>query len=259
MPSTDAFARAKAAATEALELDSSMAEAQTSLAFVNANYDFDWKAAEDGYRRAIALNPNYANAHHWSATFLSAMGSHEQAIAESERARELDPLSPIINTWLGWRYHFARQYDQAIVQYRKALDLDPNFAPAHLVLGQTYEQKNMLKEAIAELAKGVSLSGGGAVYLASLAHAYGVAGRRSDALKLILKLERLAAGQHVSSYDMALAFVGVGEKDQAFSWLERAASEHAPRLMFLNVDPRFDSVRSDPRFRELVRRLGFPS
>jgi len=259
VPSTDAFARAKAAATEALELDSSMAEAQTSLAFVNANYDFDWKAAEDGYRRAIALNPNYANAHHWSATFLSAMGSHEQAIAESERARELDPLSPIINTWLGWRYHFARQYDQAIVQYRKALDLDPNFAPAHLVLGQTYEQKNMLKEAIAELAKGVSLSGGGAVYLASLAHAYGVAGRRSDALKLILKLERLAAGQHVSSYDMALAFVGVGEKDQAFSWLERAASEHAPRLMFLNVDPRFDSVRSDPRFRELVRRLGFPS
>jgi len=259
MPSKDGFLRARAAATKALELNGSMAEAQTTLAFVSANYDFDWKAAEDGYQRAIALNPNYANAHHWYADFLSAMGRHEQAIAESERARELDPLSPIINAWLGWRYQFARRYDQAIVQYRKALDLDPNFPPTHWVLGQAYEQKKMLKEATAELEQGVNLSGGGAVYLASLAHAYGVAGRRGDALKLIRQLEGLAAGEHVSAYDMALAFVGMDDKDQAFFWLDKAVSDHAGRLMFVNVEPRFDSVRSDPRYADLVRRLRFPS
>jgi len=257
VPSKDAFSRAKAAATRAVELNGSMAEAHTSLAFVSANYDYDWKAAEDGYQRAIALNPNYANAHHWYADFLSAMGRHEEAIAESKRARELDPLSPIINTWLGWRYQFARQYDQAIVEYRKALDLDPSFPPVHLVLGQTYEQKGMLKEATVELEQAVNLSGSGAIYLASLAHAYGVAGRRNDALQVIRRLEKLAAGQQVSSYDMALAFMGMDDKDHAFSWLERAASDHAGRLMFLNVEPRFNSVRSDPRFGELVRRLNF--
>jgi TolB-like protein/DNA-binding winged helix-turn-helix (wHTH) protein len=259
MPSKDGFLRARAAATKALELNGSMAEAQATLAHVSANYDFDWKAAEDGYRRAIALNPNYATAHHWYADLLSAMGRPEQAIAESQRARELDPLSPLINAWLGWRYQFARRYDQAIVEYRKALDLDPSFAPAHLLLGQAYEQKKMLKEATAELEQAVKLSGGGAVYLASLAHAYGVAGSRSDALKLIRQLENLAAQQRVSSYDVALAFVGVDDKDQAFSWLEKAVSDHAGRLMFLNVEPRFDSVRSDPRYAELARRLGFPS
>jgi TolB-like protein/lipopolysaccharide biosynthesis regulator YciM len=258
-PSKDAFLRAKVAATKALKIDGSMAEAQTSLAFVSANYDCDWKAAEDGYQHAIALNPNYANAHHWYADFLSAMGRHEQAIAESQRARELDPLSPIINAWLGWRYQFARRYDQAIVQYHKALELDPNFPPAHWVLGQAYEQKSTLTEATAELEQAVNLSGGGAVYLASLAHAYGAAGRRADALKLVRKLETQAAGQHVSSYDMALAFMGVNDKDQAFSWLEKAVSDHAGRLMFLNVEPRFDSVRSDPRYAELVRLLRFPS
>jgi TolB-like protein/DNA-binding winged helix-turn-helix (wHTH) protein/Flp pilus assembly protein TadD len=257
--SKDAFSRAKAAAIRALELNGSMVEGQTSLAFVSANYDFNWKAAEDGYQRAIALNPNYANAHHWYADFLSAMGRHEQAIAESKRARDLDPLSPIIITWLGWRYQLARQFDQAIVEYRRALELDPNFPPAHMVLGQAYEQKRMLEEATAELEQAVNLSGSGAIYLASLAHAYGVAGRRGDALQLIRKLEHLAAEQQVSSYDMALAFVGLDDKDQAFSWLERAASDHAGRLMFLNVEPRFDSVRSDPRFGELVRRLKFPS
>lgn len=259
MPSKDGFLRARAAATKALELNGSMAEAQATLAHVSANYDFDWKAAEDGYRRAIALNPNYATAHHWYGDLLSAMGRPEQAIAESQRARELDPLSPLINAWLGWRYQFARRYDQAIVEYRKALDLDPSFAPAHLLLGQAYEEKKMLKEATAELEQAVKLSGGGAVYLASLAHAYGVAGSRSDALKLIRQLENLAAQQRVSSYDVALAFVGVDDKDQAFSWLEKAVSDHAGRLMFLNVEPRFDSVRSDPRYAELARRLGFPS
>jgi TolB-like protein/DNA-binding winged helix-turn-helix (wHTH) protein/tetratricopeptide (TPR) repeat protein len=257
-PSKDACLRAKAAATRALELNGSMAEAHTSLAHLSSNYDFDWKAAQDGFQRAIALNPNYATAHHWYADFLSAMGRHEQAITESQRARELDPLSPIINAWLGWRYQFARRYDEAIAQYRKTLELDPNFPPAHLVLGQAYEQKNMLKEATAELEQAVSLSGGGAVYLASLAHAYGVAGRQGDALKLIRRLETLAAEQHVSDYDMALAFMGVNNKDQAFSWLEKAAVDHAGRLMFLNVEPRFDSVRSDPRYAELARRLGFP-
>ena len=144
------FPNAKAAVTRALSLDDSLAEAHTSLAFVKLYYDRDWESAGQEFRRAIDLNPNYANGHHWYAEYLTLLGRHSEAIAESERARELDPLSTIINTWVGSRYFFARQYDRAIQEYRNALEMDPDFVPAHMVLGQAYEQKGMLPEAIAE-------------------------------------------------------------------------------------------------------------
>ena len=253
---TATFPRAKEAVTKALSLDDSLAEAHTSLAFVNLYYDRDYPGAEREFRRAIDLNPNYANGHHWYGEFLSLVGRHKQAIEESQRARELDPLSTIINTWVGSRYFFARQYDKAIEEYRNAVEMDPNFVPARLVLGQAYEQKGMWHEAIAELERAVSLSGGSPVYAASLAHALGVAGRRADALKVLGNLDKMAAGTFVSSYDLALAHLGLGNKARTFELLNAAARERSPRVAFLGVDPRFDELRSDPRFKELLRSIG---
>ena len=252
----ETFPHAKAAVNKALSLDDSLAEAHTSLAFVSLYYDRDWTQAEREFRRAIDLNPNYANGHHWYAEFLSLVGRHEQAIAESERARELDPLSNIINTWVGSRYFFARKYDKAIEQYRNAVEMDPSFVPAHLVLGQAYEQKGMLQEAIAELERAVSLSGGSPVYLASLAHAYGLAGKRSQAVKLVHDLKAMAHHIFVSSYDLALAHLGMGEKAEALVLLGQAMDERSPRVAFLGVEPRLDSLRADARFTKLMIRAG---
>jgi TolB-like protein/DNA-binding winged helix-turn-helix (wHTH) protein/Tfp pilus assembly protein PilF len=258
MAPSETFPYAKVAVRKALALDDSLAEAHTSLAFVTLYYDRDWADAEREFRRAIELNPNYANGHHWYAEFLSLVGRHAEAIAESERARELDPLSTIINTWVGSRYFFARQYDKAIEQYRNAVEMDPGFVPVHLVLGHALEQKHMYQEAIAELEKAVSLSGGSPVYMASLAHAYGVAGRVSQAKKLFDDLRNLSKQRYVSSYDLALAQLGMGETDRAFALLARAVEERSPRVAFLGVDPRFDGLRSDARLKELMVRIGRP-
>ncbi len=259
MAPSETFPYAKAAVTKALALDDSLAEAHTSLAFVTLYYERDWAGAEREFRRGIELNPNYANGHHWYAEFLSLEGRHAEAIAESERARELDPLSNIINTWVGSRYFFARQYDKAIEQYRNAMEMDPGFVPVHLVLGEALEQKHMYQEAITELEKAVSLSGGSPVYVASLAHAYGVAGRRGQARKLFDELSNLSKTRFVSSYDLALASLGIGETDRTFALLSRAVEERSPRVAFLGVDPRFDGLRSDARFKELMIRIGRPS
>ncbi len=253
---SETFPHAKAAVIKALSLDDSLAEAHTSLAFVSLYFDRDWARAEREFRRAIDLNPNYANGHHWYAEFLSLVGRHDPAIAESERARELDPLSNIINTWVGSRYFFARQYDKALEQYRNAVEMDPTFVPAHLVLGQAYEQKGMLHEAIAEIERAVRLSSASSVYVASLAHAYGVAGRRTEALKLLEDLQKLADRRFVSSYDLALAHLGLGDTAKSFVLLHRAIEERSPRVAFLGVEPRFDGLRADARFRELMREVG---
>jgi TolB-like protein/DNA-binding winged helix-turn-helix (wHTH) protein/Tfp pilus assembly protein PilF len=252
----ETFPHAKVAVTKALSLDDSLAEAHTSLAFVSLYYDRDWTKAEREFQRALELNPNYANGHHWYGEFLSLVGRHDKAIAESERARELDPLSSIINAWVGSRYFFARRYDSAIEQYRNAVEMDPNFVPAHLVLGQAYEQKGMLQEAIAELDRAVGLSGGSPVYRASLAHACGLAGRRPQALKLLEDLKKTAERRFVSSYDLALAHLGIGEKATALTLLGQAIEERSPRVAFLGVEPRFDTLRADERFRKLIREVG---
>jgi len=256
MSPSEALPYAKAAVNKALSLDDSLAEAHTSLAFVSLYYDRDWTKAEREFRRGIVLNPNYANGHHWYAEYLTLVGRHKQAIAESERARELDPLSTIINTWLGSRYFFARQYDKAIEEYRNALEMDPNFAPARLVLGHAYEQKGMLKEAIAEFERAVSLGGGSSVYTASLAHAFGVAGRSAEAVRLLEDLKKMAASRFVSSYDLALAHLGLAENNQALELLSVAVQERSPRVAFLGVEPRFDGLRADPKFKKLMLSVG---
>jgi TolB-like protein/DNA-binding winged helix-turn-helix (wHTH) protein/Flp pilus assembly protein TadD len=250
------FPHAKAAVTRALSLDDSLAEAHTSLAFVNLYYDRDWTGAEREFRRAIDLNPNYASGHHWYAEYLSLAGRHTQAIAESQRARELDPLSSIINAWVSSRYFFARQYDKAIEEGRNAVEMDPNFAPARLVLGQAYEQKGMIREAIAEFERASSLAGGGSLYAASLGHAFGLAQRRAEALKVLDDLRNMGERGFVSSYDLAIGRIGMGDKDKTFELLGAAVQERSPRVAFLRVDPRFDGLRTDPRFRELLRSIG---
>jgi TolB-like protein/DNA-binding winged helix-turn-helix (wHTH) protein/Tfp pilus assembly protein PilF len=252
----ETFPQAKAAAMKALELDATLGEAHTSLAFASMNYDWDWSAAEREFRKAIELNPNYANAHHWYADYLSAVGRHEQAVTESKRALELDSLSPIINAWLGWRYFFARQYDLAIEQYQKTLEMDPTFVPAHLVLGQGYEQKSMPEKAIDELKKAVSLSGGSSLYVSSLAHAYAIAGRRSEAEMLLRQLNERAQNTYVPSFHIAIIYAGLGQKDQAVVWLEKGYQERSTWMVWLKVDPRLDVLRSDPRFQDLLRRVG---
>lgn len=254
----DSFPRAKEAIGRALDVDGSLAEAHTSLAFVTMYYDRDWAAAEAEFRRAIDSNPNYANGHHWYAEFLSLTGRHEEAIAEAERAREIDPLSGIINTWVGSRYFFAQRYDKAISLYQGAVEMDPGFVPAHLVLGEAYEQLQRPHQAIAELETAVRLSGGSAIYVASLVHAYGAAGRRQDAEKLRGDLKRLSQEKFVSSYDLAIASLGLGDTPAVLRLLERAVYERSPRVAFIGVDPRFNGLQRNSLFRQLKSRIGIP-
>ena len=256
LPPSETFPLARAAITKALSLDDSMAETHTSLAFVNMYYDRDWAGAEREFRRAIELNPNYANGHHWYGEYLSLVGRHAEAIAESQRARELDPLSNIINAWVSSRYLFARQYDKAIEEGRNAVEVDPGFGPARLVLGHAYEQKGMLAEAIAEFEKASSLAGGGSMYAASLAHALALAGKRAEASRILQDLNREASRRFISAYDLAIASVGLGDTKKTFELLGAAVREGSPRVAFLGVDPRFAEVRADPRFSGLLRSIG---
>ena len=255
---SEAFPHAEEAARNALAIDESLAAAHTSLAFVRFNYDWNWSEAERGFQRAIAVDPDYPNAHHWYADYLSAIGRHEQAIAESERARRLDPLSPIINAWLGWRYHFARQYDDAVEQYRATLELDPNFAPTHLVLGQVYEQQGRSADALAELQRAEQLDRGGPLYVAALAHALPGAGRRSDAEQELRRFIERSHGQYVPPVQIAIMQAGLGRTDDVIEWLEKGINERSPGMVWIKQDPRFDPFRHDSRFQDIVRRIQFP-
>jgi tetratricopeptide (TPR) repeat protein len=253
----DAYPRAKAAAMRALELDDSLAEAHTSLAFANYLFERDWPAAERGFRLAIELNPNYGVAHQWYGVSLASREQPEAAIAELKRAQEVDPLSLIIQAVVGWVYVLTHRYDQAIEQCRTALEIDPNFAPAHQYLGQALEQQRKYKEAIAEFEKANTLFG--KAWDSSLGHAYAVAGRTRDAQKVLDEMMGRSEKEYVPSDAIALIYAGLGEKDRAFVWLNRAENERQPWLVLLKVDPRFDALRSDPRFKDLVRGVGLPA
>ena len=186
----ETFPKAKSAAMRALEFDSTLAEAHASLAHIHFEFDHDWTAAEREYRRAIQLDPNYATAHHWYGGFLSAMGRHEEALQQAMTARTLDPLSPIIQTWVGLRYYFAEKYEEAIAEYRKALELDPDFAPAHWHLGWAYEQPVGSRRALSEAERAAAIDGGSLLYLASLGHAYARAGMEKKRAQRSLAWQR---------------------------------------------------------------------
>ena len=257
-PPREAALKAKEAALRALEIDDTLAEAHVSLGRVKMNFDWDWPAAEREFRRAIELNPAYAEAHHIYAHYLMAMKRPAEAFAESKRYLELDPLSLAANYHLGWNYLYARQYDEALAQLRRTVELDPNFVGTLLYLGWVYEQKRMYAEAIATFQKSVELSTS-PLMLASLGHAYAMAGKRDEARKILAQLDDLSKQRHVSAYDRAIIYVGLNEPEQALTWLERAYQERSQFMIYLDTDPRFDSLRNNARFQEFFRRLRFPA
>jgi len=257
LSSEDSMPRARQAAMRALAIDDTLAEAHASLAYVKRHYEWDWPGAEREFRRAIDLNPHYATAHQWYGTTLSGMGRLDEAMGELKRAQESDPLSPIIGAEVGRGFYYARQYDRAIKQLRKVLDeIDPNFAAAHWYLGMVYEQKAMFGEALAEFQTWQGLSGGDPAALGALGHAYAVSGKRDQARKALTELKDLSRSRYVAPFDVAVLYIGLGEKDQALEWLEKAFADHSAWMAWLNVDPRFDTLRGDPRYRDLLRRMG---
>jgi TolB-like protein/Tfp pilus assembly protein PilF len=259
LPPKEAFAKAREAATKTLELDDTLGEAHTALATVKGDYDWDFPGAEREFRRAIELNPSYATAHQWYGELLSALGRHEEALAEIKRAQQLDPLSLIINEAHGEVLLHAGQDDLAIEQLRKTLEMDPNFAFARFVLGWAYVRKGAFADAIPEFQRATTLSPEITWNKGGLGHAYARAGRSAEARKLLSELKEHSRRRYVSWWDFAAIYAGLGEKDQAFTCLEKAYEQRDPRLVqWVNVSPSLDPLRSDPRFADLLRRIGLP-
>jgi len=254
VPPLEIYSKAKEAAQKALEIDDTLAEAHTSLANIKKYYG-DWKGLEKGYKKAIELSPSYASAHHWYAYDLMLMGRFEESIAEINLAQELDPYSLIINANVGFILYNARRYDQAIELYRDRLEMDPSFWILHLYLGRSYVQKGKYEEAIAEFQEAINLSGVLLENKGALGYGYAVSGRREEAMKVVSELEQLSKREYVSPFHIALIYVGLDQKDQAFEWLYKAIENPDIFLIQLKVDPQLDSLRSDPRFKELLRKM----
>lgn len=251
----DGFPKAKEAAIKALEIDESLAEAHTSLAFIKFRWDRDRVEAEREFQQAIKLKPTYAPAHQWYSSFLVALERFDEAIAEAKRTEELEPLSFTASSHLGWIYYLAGQSDRAIEQCTKILALDPSSFPARRYRGLAYEQKGMYREAIDEFQKGVKVSGS-PLMLALLGHAFAASGQKAEAEHVLSELRDLQGRQYVSAYTVGAIYAGLGEKDQAFKWLEKASEERDIWLMNLKVDPVFAKFRSDKRFSDLLTRAG---
>ena len=258
LPSNEAFPKARAAADRALAIDSTLAEAHASVARIKFLYDRDWSGAEKEFQRAIELNRNYANAHHWYALELMLMGRLDEALHQIKLARELDPLSLIIITNMALILSSAQQYDLAIEQSGKALEMDPNFALVHYRLGQILILKGMNTEAVPELEKAIALSGGSPRATAELGLAYARLGKKREALNLANTLKERSKQRYVSPFDFAVIYGGLGEKNQTLEWLEKAYEERSTSLNLLKLSPAFASLRSEPRFVELVRHIGLP-
>jgi len=256
LPATDAFPKAKAAALKALQIDDTLAEPHVSLAHVKYYYDRDWAGAEREYQRAIELNPNYPTAHSWYAIFLMSLPRFDEALVQVRQAKQLDPLSLPINMAEGWVLLCAGKNDESVDQLRKTIELDPNFVLAHHRLGIAYEQQGKFADAINEFTVVNKLTPGKPLGIMSLAHAYALAGKRAEAQKFLDELLALSKQRYVSSAGIALVYAALGDKEQAFAWLARADKERDGILVRIKVDSRFDSLRSDPRFTDLVKRMG---
>jgi TolB-like protein/thioredoxin-like negative regulator of GroEL len=255
----EVFPKAKAAVAKALELDDSLAEAHASRAYILTYYDWNWTDAEREFQRALALNPNEATAHHRYSRYLSSLGRVDEALGEIKRAQELDPLSPLIRANVGVVYYFGRNYDSAINQLQNVLKENQGFSVAHWGLGLAYEQKGMQAEAIGELERADALSKHRSTNtIASLGHAYATAGQKAKARKILEELQGHAKQENISGYQFALVFAGLGEKDRSFEALEKAFRERSTLLTYLKMDPRFDPLRSDPRFQDLLHSIGLP-
>jgi serine/threonine protein kinase/tetratricopeptide (TPR) repeat protein len=255
LPTREVLPKVKSAAAKSLELDDAGAEAHTSLAWAKF-HEWDWLGAEKEFKRAIELNPSYPTAHSWYGEYLMVQGRFDEALAEMNRAAELNPLSPALSLTLGYRLYYARQYPQAIEQIQKTLAMDPTFMPAHVYLGRAYEQKGTYPEAIAEMRKALDLSEGDTNELASLGHAYAMSHQEAEAKKILDQLKERSQQTYVQPSLIALIHVGLGDKDQAFDWLQKAYEDRSAGLLYLKVDPAFDRIRSDSRFVDLLHRVG---
>ena len=258
LPTLKATTEAKRAASEAIRLDDSLAEPRISLAHAYF-HEFNWPAAEREFKCALELNPNYATAHFYYANYLLVMEQFQDALAEAQRAQALDPVSLPAGSNTAMALYYGGQYDQSIQQSLLVLETDPKFARSYEDLGRAYWEKGMRRQSITAFRKAVTCSGRGSGFIASLAHAYALAGKGEEARNLLKELTVLARRQYVSPYAFALAYVGMGNKDQAFAWLGKAYDERASALPFVKVNPRLASLHGDSRFHKLLRRLGLQS
>jgi len=241
-----------------LQLDGTLSEAYVLLADIKFVVDWDWKGAEEEFIHAIELNPSSATARQYYALFLSAMERHEEAIDEMNRALELDPLSMSINQNLGAIFRFASRYDESIRQLMLTTELDPNFSWTFWSLGEVYLLKSMFEEAVSAFKTALKLSGNGMTIIeSSLARAYASWGKTGEARRILENLIRQSKEKYVSPFRIAVIFASLGEREDAFSWLEKAFEERSNNLVYLKVDPALDNLRSDPRFEEFLSRLNW--
>ena len=259
VPPHEAGPKAKEAALKALAIDPTLSDAHLALAVIAQWYEWDWTTAEREFKRAIELSPNEPRPHEWYSWFLAPLGRHEEALAEAKRGQQLDPVSAETNIFVGSVLVFARQYDQAIPQLKTGIELDKSYWFGYYFLGRAYEQKGRIPEAIEVFQHAVDLEKDQAENWANLGHAYAISGKRAEALKIIDHLNDLSATAYIAPYNVAAIHAGLGNKDEAFAALDRAYNERSALLaLYVTNDPRMDSLRSDPRFSELVRRVGLP-
>jgi serine/threonine protein kinase/Flp pilus assembly protein TadD len=257
MPSREAMPQAKAAARKALEIDENLAEAHIALGWVGLLYDWEWRTAEDELKKAIELAPNNSEAHIAYANLLSHLGRHDEAVPEGKRARELDPLSLFANALEGHFLFFAGRNDEAIARLQKTLELEPDFWLAHAVLVRVYDYQKRYPEAIAEAQKAKEFSGGDFYTVMELGYELAKSGNHEQAKKVLAELKSLAAQKYIPTYGFALVYNGLGEREEALKYLEKSFQARESLLLFINIDPRWDRLRSDPRFQDLLRRVGF--
>lgn len=255
---SEAYPKAKQAALRALELDANCAEAHAALGWTAGGFDWDWATAERGLRHAIALKPQYGPVHIWYSHLLRALNRTEESLAESRRALECDPLGLVLNMHLGWHHLYSRQYQKAVEQCQKTLELDHTFILAHVFLGQAYEQMGEHSRAIPEFEVAAELSQRHPAYLADLGHGYAAAGRRADAQAILDEMIRVSSHRYVAARAVAEVHIGLGDLDQAFAWLDKAFEQRNGWLIHIRENPRYDRLRADARYLDLVRRMNFP-
>ena len=258
LPPKDAFPKGKMAAMKALRLDPDLGEGHTPQAAVLWLYDWQWGKAQEEFQRSLALNPAHPTASHWYAEYLMTMGRHEEAIGRMKSSQELDPLSLIISVAIGWAHYMAGKYDEAMEQLRRTVEMEPNYPVTYWILGLVLRKLRRYEEAIAEGEKGVKLSGGSPLMNAALAQTLAGAGRKKEAMQILEELTNLGTQRYVAPYFFAGIYIGLGEDERAMEYLEKSYEEHSHWLIYLHIDPSMDGLRGDPRFQDLLRRVGLP-
>jgi serine/threonine protein kinase/Tfp pilus assembly protein PilF len=259
LPPKDAFPKGKAAAMAALEIAPDLGEAHTDLATVLWLHDWQWPEAQREFQRSLELNPCYPTANHYYAECLMTMGRNAEALTRMKKSLELDPLSLIINVAIGWAHYHARQYDEAVAQLLRTVELDPNYPMTYWILGLIYRKTGRSDLAISAGEKGVNLSGGSPLMRAALAQTFATAGAADKAIQIVGELNGLAKQRYVAPHFFAGIYIGLGEHDRAIEYLEKSYAEHCHWLIYLHIDPSVDDLRSDPRFQDLLRRVGLPA